>query len=182
MRKFGRTYDRRKPRRVWEVEDKNRRKYRKKGKASAKKQGEVGETLKRHTGDEAKGYEGQRVLHGPVDFAKTLKLRFRVGDLDLPGRGKRHTGSREEEVSRCADVPVWQGYRGYRTHIVGECEVHKEERDVLSIEEMREKDECDTEEFDTLDSSEKTIAILGDRWWPQAAKQEGDKSRKNIYM
>ena len=31
------------------------------------------------------------------------------------------------------------------------------------------------EEFDTLDISEITIAILGDRWWPQAAKQEGDK-------
>ena len=40
---------------------------------------------------------------------------------------------------------------------------------------MRETNECNLEEFDTLDSSEKTIAILGDRWWPQAAKQEGDK-------
>ena len=47
--------------------------------------------------------------------------------------------------------------------------MYKEERDVLE-EEMREIDECDMEEFDTLDSSEKTIAILGDRWWPQAAK------------
>ena len=25
-------------------------------------------------------------LHGPMDFAKTLKLRLRVGDLDLPER------------------------------------------------------------------------------------------------
>ena len=40
---------------------------------------------------------------------------------------------------------------------------------------MREIAECDMEKFDTLDMSEKTIAILGDRWWPQAAKQEGDK-------
>ena len=32
--------------------------------------------------------------------------------------------------------------------------------------------------FDTLDSSEKTIAILGGRWWPQVAKQEGDNNRK----
>ena len=23
-------------------------------------------------------------MHGPMDFAKALKLRFRVGDLDLP--------------------------------------------------------------------------------------------------
>ena len=31
------------------------------------------------------------------------------------------------------------------------------------------------EEFGRLESSEKTIAILGDRWWPQAAKQDGDR-------
>ena len=37
-------------------------------------------------------------LHGPVDFAKTLQLRFRVGDLDLPGRKTRYTSSLEEEV------------------------------------------------------------------------------------
>ena len=29
------------------------------------------------------------------------------------------------------------------------------------------------EKFGTLDSSEKTIAILGDGWWPQTAVQEG---------
>ena len=26
-----------------------------------------------------------------------------------------------------------------------------------------------------IGGSEKTIAVLGDRWWPQTAKQEGDK-------
>ena len=31
------------------------------------------------------------------------------------------------------------------------------------------------EEFGRLGSSVKTIAILGDRWWPQTTKQEGDK-------
>ena len=36
----------------------------------------------------------------------------------------------------------------------------KGKRDVLE-EEMREMDECDMEEFDTLDGSDKTIAILG---------------------
>ena len=36
------------------------------------------------------------------------------------------------------------------------------------------------EEVDTLNSSEKTIAILGDRWCPQAAKQEGDNIRKTF--
>ena len=45
-------------------------------------------------------------------------------------------------------------------------------------EEMRKIDECDIEGCSTLENREKTIAILGDRWWPQAAKQEGDKIRK----
>ena len=35
-------------------------------------------------------------LHGPMDYAKTLKLRLRVGDLDLPERRKRLISSREE--------------------------------------------------------------------------------------
>ena len=39
-----------------------------------------------------------------------------------------------------------------RTHIVGECEIYKNERDVL---EMRKVDECGMEKFGTLDSSEK---------------------------
>ena len=38
--------------------------------------------------------------------------------------------------------------------------MYKQERDVLG--EMREVDECGMEKFDTLDSSNKTIAILGD--------------------
>ena len=48
------------------------------------------------------------------------------------------------------------------------------------FEEMREIDQCGMEKFGTLDinSSEKTIAILGDRRWPQTAKQEGDKISK----
>ena len=41
---------------------------------------------------------------------------------------------------------------------MGEWEIYKEERDVLA--EMRKTDECDMEKFGTLDSSEKTIAIL----------------------
>ena len=40
---------------------------------------------------------------------------------------------------------------------------------------MGEIEECDIEDFDTLDSSEKTIAVLGDRWGRQVAKQEGSK-------
>ena len=62
---------------------------------------------------------------------------------------------------------------------MGECEIYKEERDVLA-EKMWKIDECDMEKFGTLESSEKTIAILGDRWWPQTAKQEGDTIRTKI--
>ena len=38
---------------------------------------------------------------------------------------------------------------------------------------MRELNDCGTEKFGAPHSSEKTIAILGDRWLPQKAKQEG---------
>ena len=58
--------------------------------------------------------------------------------------------------------------------------MRKQERDVL--EEVREIDECDMEGFGTLDSSGKTIAVLGDRWWPQAAKEEGDNISKKMSM
>ena len=43
---------------------------------------------------------------------------------------------------------------------MGECEIYKEERDVL--EEMRTKDECDMEKFNTQDASEQTIVIIRD--------------------
>ena len=46
--------------------------------------------------------------------------------------------------------------------------------------EMRKLDGCDMEEFGRLESSEKTIAILGDRWWPQTAKQDGNRISKQF--
>ena len=55
--------------------------------------------------------------------------------------------------------------------------IHQEERDAL---EMSKIDECGMEKCGALDSSEKTIAITGDRWWPQTAKQEGDKISKKF--
>ena len=54
---------------------------------------------------------------------------------------------------------------------MAECEPYKEERDILE-EETREVKEGGIQSFDALDSREKTIAILGDRWWPQTAKQD----------
>ena len=40
---------------------------------------------------------------------------------------------------------------------------------------MRKIAEGEMEKFGTLDSSEKTIVIQGDRWWPQTAKQRKGK-------
>ena len=45
-------------------------------------------------------------LHGPMDYAKKLKLRFRVGDLDLPERRytKLVVGRRRTWLQICARV------------------------------------------------------------------------------
>ena len=117
-------------------------------------------------------------LHGPMDYAKKLKLRFRVGNLDLPERRKRYTSSREEEDVDTHMCPCGMTIES-RTHVVGECEIYKEERDALE-EEMRKFDACDMEEFGRLKTSENTIAILRDRRWPQTAKQDGDRISKQF--
>ena len=64
-------------------------------------------------------------------------------------------------------------------HIVAECELYKEER-VILVEEMREVKEGGIKSFDALDNRKKTIAILGDRCWPQTAKQDGDNICKRF--
>ena len=71
---------------------------------------------------------------------------------------KRYTSSREEDVD--AHVCPCGTAIESRTHIVGACETCKEQRDALG--EMRKFDVCDMEEFGRLESSEKTISILGD--------------------
>ena len=45
---------------------------------------------------------------------------------------------------------------------------------------MRKVDVCDMEEFGRPEGSEKTVAILGGRWWPQTSKQDGDKISKQF--
>ena len=121
-------------------------------------------------------YWNENVSERPNGLREKAETAFRVGDLDLPERIKRYTRSREEDVAAimCPCGTTIQS----RAHIVGECEIYKEERDAL--EEMKKLDVCDMEEFGRLESSEKTIAILGDRWWPQSAKQDGDKIGKQF--
>ena len=64
-----------------------------------------------------------------LDYAKKLKLRFRVGDLDEPERRKRYTSSRENGVvdahMRPCDTTIEN-----RTRIVGESGIYKEEWDM----------------------------------------------------
>ena len=101
----------------------------------------------------------KRYLHGPMDYPKTLKLQFRVWNLDLPETRKRSTSSREEEED--AQMCPCGRAKESRTHVIWKCEMYNEERNVL--EEMEKIDECDMENFGTLpvDNSEKTMAILG---------------------
>ena len=64
------------------------------------------------------------------------------------------------------------------THIVEDSEIYKEERGAL--EGIRKLGVCNMEEFGRLESSEETIAILGDRWWPMTEKQDGDRICKQF--
>ena len=82
--------------------------------------------------------------NGLRENAKT-KLRFRVHDLNLPERRKRYTSRREEEEVDEQMFPCGKATQS-RTHIVGGCEMHKEERDVIEHE-MKEIDGCDMEEL-----------------------------------
>ena len=58
-------------------------------------------------------------LHDPLDAAKNLKLRFRVGDLDLPERRKRYTSKRVEEEVDKQNYPCGKAIES-RTHILAE--------------------------------------------------------------
>ena len=68
-----------------------------------------------------------------MDYAKTLKLRLRAGNLDLPERRKRYTGSREEEEGDAQMCPGGKAVE--RAHVEGELEIYKEERDVIGGDE-----------------------------------------------
>ena len=65
-----------------------------------KVKGEKHSDIEKHSeicGGSREDNEIKTYLPGPMDDAKKLKLRFRVGDLDLPQNRKRYTSSRKEE-------------------------------------------------------------------------------------
>ena len=60
----------------------------------------------------------KRHLHDPLDFAETLKLLSRVGDLDLPERRQRYTSGREEDDVDAQMCPCGKAILvGSRSHI-----------------------------------------------------------------
>ena len=63
-------------------------------------------------------------LHGPKDYGKKVKLRFRVGDLDLPERRKIYTNDREEGDVASNTCPCGTTL-DRRTHVVEECEIYR---------------------------------------------------------
>ena len=65
-------------------------------------------------------------LHGLPDAAKNLKLRFRVGDLDLPERRERYTRKPVEEEKDRQNCPGGKAVES-RTHVVAECELYQED-------------------------------------------------------
>ena len=62
-------------------------------------------------------------LHGALDASKNLKLRFRAGGLDLPESKRVEEGKDKQNCPRGKAIES-------RTHIVAECELYQEERDV----------------------------------------------------
>ena len=46
--------------------------------------------------------------------------------------------------------------------------------------EMRKTVECDMDKFGSPGGSERMIALLGDRWQPQRAEQEGEKMSTTV--
>ena len=81
----------------------------------------------------------------PNGLPKTPKLRFRVGDLDLPDNRARYTSSWEEEEEGAQSCPC--GNPDERTaYMMADCELYKDERNVLE-EDMTKIDGCDMEKF-----------------------------------
>ena len=101
---------RRRPRRytvyreVWRAQDRSKRKKRRKGKVSTKKEGERGETLTDILGVKGR-YWDENAFARPNGLREKLKLRLRVEDLDLPERRDIPVvGRRRKWMHICARV------------------------------------------------------------------------------
>ena len=152
------------------VQDRRKREYRRKGNASVKT--EYGREPLRDIREVKRRDWNENVFSRPNRIRENAEAAISCRE-PRPPRRKSYTSSREEEEKRAQMCPCGQANER-RTYIVGDCEMYKEERDV--VEEKRKIDECDMEKSSALDNSEKTVAILGGKWRPQKAKQEGIRS------
>lgn len=107
----------------------------------------------------------------PIPCSRRFILMMPRGGSGLARKKKEYVSNREEEKAYAQHCLCGEAIES-RTHTVTECELHKEERDVLEGD-MREVGEGGMSSFDILDNREKTIAILGDSWRTQMAKQDG---------
>lgn len=96
-----------------------------------------------------------------MEAAKNSKLRFRVGDLDPPEKGKRYISSRVGGKLVVQNCPCGKAMES-TIHIAAERPLHEELRGMLERE-MREANEGGMQSFEAVDSSKQTMAFLGDR-------------------
>ena len=91
-------------REVREIWYRNCRKDRAKGTTSSLRNRVRSEKLLEMCGGLSRGRVQKTFLHGPTDFAKTMKLRFDVGDLDPPERINKYISIRKRRkyMHRCA--------------------------------------------------------------------------------
>ena len=85
-------------REIWRVQSSSKRKIEERERLALRNKVKE-EKYSRDTRGVEEIYWNENVSARPnlMDYAKKLKLRFRVRDLDLPERRKRYTSSREEE-------------------------------------------------------------------------------------
>ena len=109
---------------VWGVQDRSKRKGRRKGKAGGKKKSLKGKNTSEICGRLTEEIGIKSHLRGPMEYAKTLKLRFRVRDLDRPETRKRGIPVVGRGEEKGAQVCPCGKAKENRCHIVGEREMY----------------------------------------------------------
>ena len=93
----------------------------------AKKQGEIGETVRDMRGIKRRD-KNENVLAWPNGLRENAGTAISCRGPGPAERRKRYTSSRDEEEVDAQMCPCGKA-RESETHIVGECEMYKEEQD-----------------------------------------------------
>ena len=97
-------------REVWGVQDRSKRKDRNKGKASAKKQGERGGTLERHTAVKRRN-RNENVFTRPNGLRENAESAMSCRGPGRATKKKQVYQWSRGGGRRCTDVPLWQRSR-----------------------------------------------------------------------